>query len=61
MGELLIALKVNEDGTISTQDSGYYRNGDLLGNNLGISPEYLCMCGADCEGKQGYMPIPFRR
>ena len=29
---------------ISTQDSGYYRNGDLLGNNLGISPDiYACV------------------
>ena len=44
------SVEINEDGKISTQDSGYYRNGDLLGNNLGISP-YLCMCGADCEGK----------
>ena len=38
------SVEINEDGKISTQDSGYYRNGDLLGNNLGISPDiYACV------------------
>ena len=35
-GRTTYNVKVNEDGTVSMLDSGYYLNGDSTGNDLGI-------------------------
>ena len=54
-------VKVNEDGTVTMLDSGYYLNGDSTGNDLGIDKNLFDSIKEIAKREQGNLQRNYRK